>query len=555
MKNKTILWFNRYRLYLIIIINAVIFALFLLRNPFSDRTLIPNFEPYPDSIHYIVPARSLLIGKGLKIYRNGYSRSPSVSPLYSLILIPLYLINFDARMFYFTNVILSFVALFLFYKILRKITDNIYILGLCLFLFVTNYFIYWYPTLAMAENLIMPLFLLGVYLLMIPVSIYTALLAGIIGISFYGTKYAYAPLTASYLFLYYLKIFLGKDKINRKILYLIIPIFSLVIYSTLFLDIAKIIRTIYRNISLAFVNPLISILFSPKKITAANFDNAPFSKYYFDKYFPQYIRAILGSPARFLWDNTPVVPKFVGMTGAIGLIGAVLIKKLRFYSLSLIVMLLASIYFIASFYSFDMRFIYHAIQTMLIGFALFLSTGESFVNNKKYKKIFNFIILGLFLFYLSTNLIRFKKQIMLNLKYRETPWYYVAVTELNKYFSKPTLVKTTAGMKKPIVISAQTPFYIDFFANGNYGILPLSEWQDFFRKKDSPWGENDYSNLIALYKSYLDKDYGVYVSNSGLGSVGNLHASFNNIKKNFQLVEVFKGCYDNCNIYKLALFD
>jgi hypothetical protein len=544
------------QLYIIVGLNVIVFAFLLLRNPFSDRTLIPNFEPYPDTIHYVTPARSFLLGKGLKIYRNGYGRNPSVSPLYSLVLIPLYAINYDVRVFYFTNVILSFISFFLFFKILKKITKNIYIIGLCLFLYVTNYYIYWYPTLAMSENLILPLFLLGVYLLLTPVSIFATLLAGIVGISFYGTKYACAPLTASYLFLYYLKIFIGKDKLSRKIFYLTIPVISLIIFSALFLDIGKIFGTIYQNISLAFINPLISIFNSSEKITNANFDNAPFSKFYLVKYFPRYLKAIVGYPERFLWDNTPIVNKLVGIGGLTGLILNLFRKKYRFLCLSLIILLFSSIYFIASFYSFDMRFIYHALPIMIIGFALFLSTGDFRINKTDFKHVFNLIILGLFLYYLLTNAIRFKKQIMLNIKYRETPWYYVAVIELNKYFNKPVFVKTSAGNKKPVVISALNPFYIDYFTNGNYDLLPLSSWQDFFRKSPpSPWGENDYTNLIALYRLYINRGHDVYVHNSGLGNVGNLNASFNDIKENLGLEKVADGCYDSCNIYRVSLKD
>lgn len=546
MFHKTLSFLSKNRLYIIVSLNVILFTLLFYKDIFSDRTLIPNFEPYPDTIHYINPARSFLLTGKLKIYRNGYFRNPGVPPLYSIVLIPLYAIYNDARMFYITNVVLSFLSLFFFDKILKKLTRNPFIIGVSMFLYVTNYFIYWYPTLAMAENLIMALFLFGFYLLIIPVTPMTSILAGIVGISFYGTKYASAPLLVSYIFLYFLKIAISK-KIRNKRRYFLIPAVSLLLFMTLFLNIPAILESITASISIAIIYPL-KTLFMSRKETIANFHNEPFSKFYFDKYFPQYIRALLGSPSRFLWDNTPIIPRFVGILGMVGLVMSFFTKKFRFFGFSLFLLIFSSIFFMSYFYAFDMRYVCVSIPAMLLLYAFALVKGEQI--SKRYNKL-NFFYVGLvvlFLFYLFTNAIRFKKQIMLNIKYRETPWYYVAVVELNTYFKKPALSK-----KKPIVISALMPYYIDFFSNGNYSILPLSPYQDFFRKDKLAWGKNDYSDLISLYKSYIDQGFDVYVHNSGLGNLSNFHDPFNHIKESFTLTKVMTGCFETCNIYKLSL--
>lgn len=127
----------------VFILTLILFSLLLYKDPFGQRTLIPNLEPYPDTIHYIVPTRSLISGGPFKILREGRILSPNVPPLYSLVLIPFYLINNDARMFYYANVFLSFLSFLVFYQILKRITKNTSIILFSLFLFATNYYLSW----------------------------------------------------------------------------------------------------------------------------------------------------------------------------------------------------------------------------------------------------------------------------------------------------------------------------------------------------------------------------------------------------------------------------
>ncbi len=549
MPHKISGFLSKYQLYLIVSLNVILFALLLFKDPFSIRTLIPNLEPFPDTIHYINPALSFLEFGKLRIVRNGFSRTANVPPLYSIILIPLLFINKDARMFYYTNIILSFISFFLFYKILKRITKNTYVIGLCLFLYVSNYFLYWVPSLAMSENLVLPLFLGGIYLITCPVTPFNTILAGIIAISFYGAKYAGAPLTASYIFLYIFRIIFNK-KDHRDFIRILTSAGSLILVALIFLGITNLLRTVYSSISLAFFKPFMTLFWTKERVRA-NFHNEPFSRYYFDRYFPLYLKAVLGNPARFLWDNTPIVPRLVGLSGLAGMTLGIFHKKLRFLSISLVLMFFFSLYFISNFYSFDMRYVYHAIPIMLIGTALFLAVLESISKRYRLSKIFYLGLIVWFSFYFLANATRFKKQIMLNIKYQETPWYYVGITELNKYFAKPRL---SPNGKKPVVISVLMPYYIDFFSNGNYDLLPLSESQDFFNKENMLiWGDYNYSNLIALYTDFINKGYEVYVHNSGLGNVDRRNISFKNIQESFRLTKVVEGCFDSCNIYKVGL--
>ena len=197
-------------------VTLFLFILLLAKNPFSVRTLIPNFEPYPDTIHYINSAQSFIRGHGLQIWRERRVLKTTVPPLYSLVLIPAFLINIDARMFYFMNILLALGSFLFFYLTAKNICTNrsqpvptqksFIVLFVSLFLYVTNYFIYWYPSLAMAENLALFLFMAGIHVLTLPVTRKHVILAAVISIAFYITKYASIPLTGFYFLSYGLKI-------------------------------------------------------------------------------------------------------------------------------------------------------------------------------------------------------------------------------------------------------------------------------------------------------------------------------------------------------------
>lgn len=551
---KRFLWYlitDRKEL-LIFLACLIIFLSLLYKDPFSQRTLIPNFDPFPDTIHYVVPARNLAAGDQFLVKREGRGFPSSVKPLYSLILTPGYIISKDPRVFYFTNLLLAILSAVLFFLIIRKITQNIWISGFIFLLYVTNYFIYWLPTLTMAENLLLPLFLVAIWLLLDKVSIKNSIIMSILSIAFYMTKSAAAPLTASFLIIYGLKILIEKKTFYEKIkLWVALGFgFTLMLMLTLLYDayLGK------DNILTHFF----SLVSSGSPVTSDRItptSSAWFSPSYISKNLPLYLNALIGEQMRFLWDYTPIVPKFVGMGAILGLLAGLffgknyILKEKRFLAFSLILILFSSILFIATFYTADARYIYHSIPALLIGFALLLLLFFNLFKYKNMQVIFYFILGALFLFYMLTNAIRFKNQIMLNLKYAETPWSYISVLNLNEYFDKNKI----RNEKKPIVITPMPAYFIDFYSNGNYSLLPLSLDQEFRTREKVVWGPNDYSDLLKLYQEKINAGFEVFVAIYGLGNEGYLHNDFNKIKEKFNLNLVYPGCYDLCNIYSVSL--
>lgn len=515
----------------------VIFCLLLFKDVFSQRTLIPNFEPFPDTFHYVVPARNFVLGNGFSISREERILSSHVSPLYSIYLIPFYLINIDARMFYFANTLLSLVGFVVFYRILKQIDLDPWIIGMSLFIFATNFYIYWFPSLAMAENLLVLIFICSIYLLLLPVNNKNIFLAIIVAISFYLTKYASAPLTATYLIIYTVKIYYFNKSKKYLFFYLILGSLFLV-FSGSYLFFIK-----HMNPLEALVGYL-SIFSVPNTANVFSVKNTPLN-------LPLYINAMVGNQTKVLWDTTSMLPKFIAILGLFGLILGSLKSNIKFVCLSLLCLLIVSVLFMSTFYSFDGRYIIFCIPTLILGFNIFLVLIRNFLIFERRKKVFYVFLLLFFIGYLLLNILRFKNQIMLNIKYAETPWYYISVLEMNKYFTSDKIENS----KKPVVISAVAPFLIDFFSNKNYSLLPLSYGQEFRGEKETIWGPNDYSDLIRLYKEYINKGYTVYVARYGLGNEVETNRDYKIIEKNFNLMKVQTGCFEQCNIYKLTLKD
>ena len=258
---------------------------------------------------------------------------------------------------------------------------------------------------------------------------------------------------------------------------------------------------------------------------------------------------MLGAPNRFLWDQTPLIPRFIAITGMIGIIGGIFSKKYRFLSQGLLLSISATVIFMSTFYSFDARYIYIAIPALLIGLGLFLTGLENKILKRKI--FFIFLIFVFICIYLISNFTRIKSQISLNLRYAETPWNYVSVLKMNEYFTADKIV----GNKRPVLISALPPFLIDYYSNGNYSLLPLSYEQEFRGQsvRQIVWGPNDYSDLPALYTKYLKDGYDLYVSRVGLGNEGYTNRDFNTIVAEFDTKLVLSGCYNQCNIYSVKL--
>ena len=408
--------------WVVFFIPIFIFLLLIFKDPFSERTLIPNFEPFPDALFYLIRPINLVKGNGFFVAREGRVTQNTTPPLYSFTFIPFLLINSDPRMVYFANIFLSLISAGLFFLILKRITTNIWVISFVFFLYTTNYFLYWMPTLAMAENLILPLYLISILLLTGKSSYANFTILGALSVCIYATKGANAPITAMILIISIFKIFKLQIKTSLKLkssLYLFFGFFSFFSLYALFLYYiigSNIILSVFGYLGLTSqvmmpTGDETGVVSVSSSARWASFD-------YIKTNLPLYLSSLQGNPQRFLWDNTPLLPKYIAYLSITGLLVGVFVKRCSFLSITLLLMVTSSVGFLLTFYAFDARYIYIAIPSLMLGFAILMASALRRLERIKYQKIIFFVLLGLFFgFYFATNAIRIKSQISLNLRY------------------------------------------------------------------------------------------------------------------------------------------
>lgn len=523
---------------------AATLALLLFRNPYSIRTLIPNFEPFPDTFHYLSPARCLVRGEGFHMCLTGQEgTTQSVPPIYSLAMIPFFLITSDPRVIYFLNVILSFTSLYLLYKIIQKTTKNQLIIGLVLFIYTTTHFTYWFPTLIMAENILLPIFLGAVYLLTLKPTYPRILLAGFLAAGMHGSKYAALGLTIGYTLLYSLYIWLNTKKSQRRWPKLIL--FLLTASGLYFLlggwrSVQNIIR---------FLTPIFYQAGVTKNVVASKQINSWFAspvhminnlQFYFNSF-------ILGKPLKIIWDNRVLLPSIVSLVATVGLLFNTTQKKYRWLSLSLIWLAVTQIIPILSFYVADGRYAITLFPTLIIGFALALNLiWKKLPKTKLFQYLFATFLIIVGSFYLINNAQRLRLQLALNFKYAETPWWYLGTQKINHYFASNEFKKT------PYLITLTSPHYLSYFGNSQYKSLPLSEFQDFRKISNDIWGIEVDESLIEIYQNKLEAGWPVFITNYGTSATKTFENEFNHIKEKFELNQVSEGCHNQCNLYQLS---
>lgn len=537
---------------LAILLNITLFLILLAQNPFSDKSILSDLYLYPDTIHYINPAVNIFKGAGFRISREGRSIAAEVPPLYSIVLIPAYLISHDPRMFYFINIVLSLTSAFLFFLVLKLVANNKLIMLFVFFLYISNFFIDWYPKLAMAENLALLIFLGGLYLLFTKISHLKLILAGILGVSLLAAKYALAPVSISFFVLYASKIWLEKGshktavktKIGRFLIFFItgLTVFSLFIFS----------ENLYKSYNLFYKS---QYLLKPLASTAVSSTNATVSAFSFSHLhdsFVQYLAGLLGGPVEFAGFYRQPVPIFVGMLGLPVLFYGLALKKRCFACFCLIITAAASIVFMSTFKVVDGRYIYHVIPILLLGFAIFLEEAKQFLTKNSLNFVYLGLISGLFTYYLIISAGRLSTQVFENLNGDKTPLNYNTVVGFNRFFQK----NPQNTDNKPVVITDLIPYFVDLYGNGNYRVLPLATIGFFMNQAALVWGpQDDYHNLFAVYDSYLKRGFDVYVSDSGIYYWNKkfLLQNFMDLREKYNLFRVSVGCSGECILYKLQI--
>ena len=506
---------------------VLIYLVLAFKNPFKANNLIPNIEPGPDVYYYSVPAWNLVHGNGFKMAAFGIEIKKLPTPLYSIYLSPFFLIFNDVRSYYFANIILGLISLFLFVKLSEILfgKEKIWLNFVLALVWVTNFYFYNLPTLMMAENILIPLTLAAIILMLKKIDLWSFGLNLVVIVLLVLTKISSFPVVLIQGIVLLFKIIESKFwlKIPKK-WWLILGISFILITGILFVIIAL-----------------------PVAKSASGSSNN-FSVKYIKTTLPIYLKEFIGIDGSYLWYNNQQLEKSIGLVSLVGVILGLILKKYR----KRILVLLAVILGVTVFHSMMGYPEGRYISTVIPLFLLFSGVVLAELKNKLWLILF----LGIYLLpkvtvngFFERKVTTLKRQIMNNrLEENEVPWNYVAIGKINEYFDKK---------KENVYLGTfLNPFYVMYFGNGNYKFLPLSTRQEFsglgkgfidkyFEKENS---------VVNLYKSLLLQGKEIYVTNYYLTySKGALDDEYHNLEKIFKFTQVKDGCLGECKIYKLDL--
>jgi len=523
--------YDRRFFWLTVLSLSCVFILLAYRNPFETRSLVSNLEPYPDTLFYITPAWNFIHGNGFGMFFHGISIPSETPPLYSLYLIPFFALVKDVRVFYIANMLIALLSLFFFIKTLQLIFQSaktrffiIFVLGL---FYVTNFYLYTMPSLALAEIMSLFLLVLSTYLLFSNITRIKLFISSVLGVIFLLVKFSNAPLMIIFYLLYGYKVYFS-SQLSKKVK---LHFFVLVVTSFLILFL----YILGSNILKDHKNLQKGQGFSPK---------------YFIDGVTFYITSLFGRASNYLWYRNKMIPNVLGIFAVIGMSLSLLFKKTRNHSFQLILLGGAMILFMSFFYMRDIRYIIVLLPIFSIFIGLLFEKIESFFG--QFLVIISMLgIIGFFLFFPNQSqiqgervIITLKKQIGLNLRHTEDPWNYRAVLEFNNFFKENEKEKPYLGTFLP-------PFYVDYFTNQNYTYIPLSKTQEFSSGRDDLLDKLYQGDLFEHYLRLLSEGKMVYISNAYITNVAGWRNEFEKFNEKFQIKLVKRGCFDTCNIYRL----
>lgn len=526
-----------YSLFLILAIG--VFLVLSWKNPYGTSSLIGNFDPFPDSLHYVVPAKNFVAGSGFSFAREGGETTIGVPPLYSLTLIPIYLLNNDARSYYFANLILGVISIILLFKISQKLTKSAWMTGLLLFTYVTSFVIYWQTSLAMAENVLLPICLASLYLALQPLKTKNLILATLLAVACYGSKYVSLPITGVFLLFWLWRIWTEQKKSKR--LGSVLLLITLASITFLFFNGQQ----FFNYISQLFQRNLHNDL-------QAQEQTSWLSLQYFSESFPKYFSALMGAPIYNLWYTKAILP--------IGLAAFVLVwclyalfklpKKRKLVTL-LLTLSIAQLAFLSVILMIEGRYAFVFIPIIFTGTAAMLGWLVEKSKKKFSQRTNNLMQIGfvglLAGLLLLSNFKDLKTQLLLNFKGGEMPWWQVGVQAADQ-FLQTEMEKTN---QKPIIISSLSPFVWDFYKQSDYAVLPLSTNQSMV--EENIWGEDfDPNQLMDYYQEQLRAGRIIYLTTVGFGR--NDWPILEEYKANgFELKLLKEDCVGACKIFKLEL--
>ncbi|OGK29255.1 hypothetical protein A3D06_00840 [Candidatus Roizmanbacteria bacterium RIFCSPHIGHO2_02_FULL_40_9] len=514
-------------LYPIFFVLVAIGLILSLKNPYTTRSLIPNLEPYPDTLYYAYPAFNFVKNGDFSMIYHGFAQRFVTPAAYTVYLLPFFFIFKSILAFFWANIILLVMSIFLFVKVaLRLFHNRVIPTFFAGFLFVTNFYTYTMPSLLMAELISMTVFIGMIYLLFSEKNTRNIVFGALLGSIMVLIKFSNAPISVFFIMVYGLLILLEKKSL-KKILIFIGSLAVLGVLSFIYIRSAGIL-TDHKNLQ----------------------SGSSFSTHYFQTNVMFYKNALLGQPSRYLWYHERLISLLVSILLGVGVVLGLTQRTYRKFTLIILTFIVSLVFFMSFFVTPDARYIVILLPTIMVMAGITID-----VIQKKYHLKIGLLLVSIFIaaylfipqfgqrdeMYAKT----LKKQIGLNYLHAENPWNYIALTMADEF---------AKNADRPVYIGTFLPPYYAGMVAEHITALPLTSYQEFY-SNDSKihFGNESFNSVVELLENKMKKG-DVYITSAYANNVrGVWPQEFDKILHVFETKLAYEGCFGTCNLYKLVL--
>lgn len=547
---------------------VVMFLLFFFyaRNPYSPTFVISNFEPFPDSFYYTVPALQVVKHGVYGLQRMGGAVLPTaVPPLYPMFLVVGYAFYPDPRTYYLVNVVILFICCVGLYKIGQEFQWSRKIHALVMIFFLTHGALQWYVQFAMAEVVLLALtiWIMAVFLQKSsPRSSVT--MSGLL-VALYAAKYAAAVILVIFSIGYFVKLAsewwsaTAQEKPKARITLLwFIGGYAL---ATLVLSGVQWYTNGPIPIIAAFKIPLKAFqtlleqfgVIEAGPLAGINAGRPLFGTRYFLLHFSQYMQSLVGIPVRFLWRPERIWTLWITFPALIGIVYGMFVsdKKIKYLFATASATILGQILFMSLFYSLDSRYIIHIVPIGIIFAATGLQTFELWAKKRQVSVLADLIVLTFALWFVAAHAKEWRGW------YREihqvpgVAWHHYVVKRTNE------LVTTNENEKTAIVLTSLAPFLWDYYKDSHYNVFPLTNYIDFYNDRAHVlWGNEPYYPDVLTRNIKLAQDgVPLYLVDYGRGyiRIQERNNEVERYKEYFTMELLEEGCHGVCRFYRLHL--
>jgi hypothetical protein len=520
-----------------LVLGLFLLALLQLKLLLGGAYQLGNLEPLAESIYNLRGAEGIARAGSISLNLVGIAIPNPVPWLYPLLLSPIFLFASDPRWFYLLNLALLFISVGLFYFLLARLVASRFAKTLLWLLFLLNPVLSTLPQHPVADNLVLPLFLVLYFILTLPVVRITAGLLGVSAMLLFLAKPIMGPISLLFILAYSWRIYSAKSKQKIQIrgwLYYA-PILTTLVLWLIFASAVG--GTFLPDLRL---DQTASSLFTSSSVPT---EFPHFRAMYTKVNLKLYLAPFWDYPAPLLGQPSTVLPPLLGGLVAAALIVGGLLKPgwlgLFNFSLAAVSLLIFSTAFVV-----DFRHLAYLIPVFFLALGSFIDGLEKYLAPKRYWRLFYLTVV--FLVWASLG-IALAGQIRGGETRQESGRYnYQAAIAVREYFSGAEFERV-----RPKLLAVLPPSYLDYFSQGKFEPLPLSSLIYFSPNPEALYKLEKYETLETLYRTYLDNDIPLYLLDYQNSPHWEFERDAQSIAKNFKLNKVYRGCSGACNIYRL----